>query len=68
VDETVWTLAEYCQLEKISRSRFYQEQWQGIGVEYFKRGSKIYVANSARLRHREKLLQRTKVAAEAGAQ
>jgi hypothetical protein len=66
VYEDVHTLAEYCRLEKISRSKVYSEWAEGIGIGYFKRGSKIYITDGARTRHRERLSERTKVAAEAG--
>jgi hypothetical protein len=51
----IFTLEEYCALEKVSRSKVYDEWRRGEGVEYFKRGAKIFITEEARLAHREKL-------------
>jgi hypothetical protein len=57
---TIYTVADYCDAEKISRSKLYQEWKRGEGVEFFKRGKKLYVTEEARLAYREKLLQQTR--------
>jgi len=58
MDEQVYTLLEYCAAEKVSRSHVYQEWARGEGVEYYKRGNKVLISHTARIRHREKLEQR----------
>jgi hypothetical protein len=61
---TIYTVADYCEAEKISRSKLYQEWKRGEGVEFLKRGKKIYITDEARLEYRQKLLQRTRGAAK----
>jgi hypothetical protein len=58
-------LAEYCAIERISESTFYEERKRGVGVEFFMRGAKIYVGKKARLRHRARLERQAKLAAKA---
>jgi hypothetical protein len=60
----IYTVSEYCEAEKISRGKLYKEWKRGEGVEYFKRGKKLYVTEEARLAFREKLLQQTRWAAK----
>jgi hypothetical protein len=55
-----FTLKEYLEKEKVSRTSFYEEQRRGEGVEYYKRGAKIYVTDEARLAHRERLARKTR--------
>jgi hypothetical protein len=55
----IYTIADYCAAEKVSRGKLYAEWKRGEGVEFFKRGKKIYVTEEARLAFREKLLQQT---------
>jgi hypothetical protein len=57
MEDAVYTLHEYCAAEKISRARVYAEWARGEGVEFFRRGTKIFITHAARLRHREKLEQ-----------
>ena len=56
----ILTLNEYCKAEKVSRARLYNEWKAGEGVEFFKRGSKIFISQEARLAYREKLLKQTR--------
>jgi hypothetical protein len=56
----VYTIDEYCQAEGISRSTFYVEQQRGHGVEFFRRGAKVFITEAARLRHRKELERRTR--------
>jgi hypothetical protein len=53
--ESVYTIAEYCAVEKISRARLYNEWKNGEGVEFFRRGTRVLITNEARLRHHERL-------------
>jgi hypothetical protein len=55
----IYTVSDYCRAEKISRGKLYSEWKRGEGVEFFKRGKKLYVTEEARLAYREKLLQQT---------
>jgi hypothetical protein len=57
MEADIYTLAEYCAAEKISRAQVYKEWAAGEGVEFFKRGAKIFISNEARLRHRALLEQ-----------
>lgn len=57
--DAVYTIPEYCSAEKISRSRLYSEWKDGVGVEFFRRGKKILITESARLAYREKLARQT---------
>ena len=56
---TIYTIADYCTAEKVSRGKVYSDRKRGEGVEFFKRGKKLYVTEEARLAYREKLLQQT---------
>jgi hypothetical protein len=53
--QDVYTISEYCEIEKISRSKLYKEWQEGGGVEFYRRGNRILITEEARLRHREKL-------------
>jgi hypothetical protein len=53
--DTIYTLEEYLALEKVSRSKVYDEWRRGEGVEYYKRGNKILITDEARRAHRERL-------------
>ncbi len=53
--QDVYTVPEYCELEKVSRSKVYQEWAAGGGVAFFKRGNRILISNEARLHYRAKL-------------
>ena len=55
MEQAVYTISEYCAAEKISRSTLYSEWKQGVGVEFFRRGTKILISHEARIRHRERL-------------
>ena len=55
MEQDVYTVPEYCKLEKVSRTKVYQEWGAGDGVEFFRRGNKILISNEARLRYRAKL-------------
>jgi hypothetical protein len=55
MEQSVYTIPEYCAAEKISRSRLYDEWKRGEGVEFFRRGAKILISHEARVRHRERL-------------
>jgi hypothetical protein len=57
--DAVYTIPEYCSIEKISRAKLYSEWKDGGGVKFFKRGKKILITDSARLAYREKLTQQT---------
>jgi hypothetical protein len=66
IDETpVYTIAEYCLAERVSRSTLYQEWGRGEGVEYFRRGNKVLITHAARIRHRGKLEQKAREEREA---
>jgi hypothetical protein len=69
MERDVHTIEQYCKLEQISRSKYYEEQKAGCGVEYFRRGAKVLISEAARRRHRERLEQeaRTQRATAAGA-
>jgi hypothetical protein len=60
-------LAEYLAIERRSESTFYEDRRRGTGVEFFKRGSKIYVTREARLRERARLERIAKQEAKARA-
>ena len=53
--DDVFTIPEYCAVEKVSRAKVYDEWKRGIGVEFFRRGTKILISNEARIRHRQRL-------------
>jgi hypothetical protein len=55
----ILTVNEYCKAEKVSRAKLYKEWKAGEGVEFFKRGSKIFISHEARLAYREKLAKQT---------
>jgi hypothetical protein len=55
----IYTVSEYCEAERISRGKLYAEWKRGEGVEFFKRGKKVYVTEAARLAYRDKLLKQT---------
>jgi len=55
MEQSVYTLPEYCAAEKVSRSKVYAEWARGEGVEFFRRGNKILISHEARVRYREKL-------------
>jgi hypothetical protein len=57
MEQEVYTLDEYCAVEKISRAKVYDEWKRGGGVDFYKRGTKILISHEARLRHRNKLEQ-----------
>jgi hypothetical protein len=56
---TIYTLPEYCEAEKISRTTLNQEWKKGTGVEFFKRGRRVYITEEAAKAHRENLAQQT---------
>ncbi len=55
--ENLYTLSQYCELEKVSRSTVYLEWRRGEGVEFIKRGAKILISETARIAYREKLAE-----------
>jgi hypothetical protein len=55
VEQAVYTIPEYCAVEKVSRSKVYDEWRRGVGVEFYRRGKKILISHEARVRHRERL-------------
>jgi hypothetical protein len=55
MEQAVYTVAEYCIAEKVSRSKLYDEWKRGVGVEFYRRGAKILISHEARVRHRERL-------------
>ena len=55
MEQATYTVPEYCLIEKVSRSKVYQEWALGGGVEFFKRGRRILITNEARLRYRAQL-------------
>jgi hypothetical protein len=55
----IYTIAEYCETEKISRTTLNQEWRKGIGVEFYRRGRRIYVTEEARQAYRAKLALQT---------
>ena len=55
MEQAVYTIPEYCAVEKVSRSRVYDEWKRGVGVEFFRRGNKILISHEARIRYRERL-------------
>jgi hypothetical protein len=57
--DQVYTIPEYCSIEKVSRAKLYSEWKDGDGVEFFRRGKKIYITDSAGTAYREKLAQQT---------
>jgi len=59
-DSDIHTIPEYCAIEKVSRAKIYNEWKNGEGVEFFRRGTKIFITEDARLRHREKLQRRAR--------
>ena len=61
---TIYSVSEYCEAEKISRSRLYAEWKRGEGVAFFKRGKLVFITEADRLAYREKLLQQTRGAAK----
>lgn len=65
MERDVHTIQQYCGLEQISRSKFYEEQKAGVGVEVFRRGARTFISEAARLRHREKLEQEARAARQA---
>lgn len=60
MEQAVYTIQEYCAAEKVSRSTLYLEWSRGEGVEFFRRGNKIFISHEARIRHREKLEQKAR--------
>jgi hypothetical protein len=60
MEQSVYTIAEYCAVEKISRARLYDEWKNGEGVEFFRRGTRVLITNEARLRHHERLARLTR--------
>jgi hypothetical protein len=65
MDQQVYTIPEYCAAEKVSRSKLYAEWAAGDGVEFFRRGAKIFITHEARLSYREKLERRERASMEA---
>jgi hypothetical protein len=55
MEQAVYTVAEYCEAEKVGRSTVYAEWARGEGVESYRRGGKVLITHEARVRHREKL-------------
>jgi hypothetical protein len=55
----ILTVIEYCEAEKVSRAKLYKQWKRGDGVEFFKRGTKIFISQEARLAYREKLTKQT---------
>jgi hypothetical protein len=55
----ILTVNEYCKAEKVSRAKLYKERRAGEGVAFFKRGSRIFISQDARLAYRERLAQQT---------
>jgi len=55
MEQSVYTVGEYCVAEKISRSKLYEEWSRGEGVEFYRRGTKILISHEARVRHRGRL-------------
>lgn len=58
--DDVFTLDQYCEIEKICRTRVYKEWREGGGVEYFKRGHKIFITDEARLEYRRRLEEKAR--------
>jgi hypothetical protein len=55
MEQAVYTVAEYCIAEKVSRTKVYDEWKRGVGVAFYRRGTKILISHEARVRHRERL-------------
>jgi hypothetical protein len=55
MEQAVYTVTEYCIAEKVSRTKLYDEWKRGVGVEFYRRGTKILISHEARVRHRERL-------------
>ena len=55
MEQSVYTIPEYCAAEKVSRSKLYEEWSRGEGVEFFRRGNKILISHEARVRYRKKV-------------
>jgi hypothetical protein len=47
IESNVYTIAEYCAAEKISRSHVYNEWRAGRGPRSFKRGSRTLISREA---------------------
>jgi hypothetical protein len=60
MEQAVYTIPEYCLVEKVSRSRLYDEWKRGVGVEFFRRGNKILISHDARVRYRKSLERETR--------
>jgi hypothetical protein len=60
----ILTVNEYCKAEKVIRAKLYKEWKAGGGVAFFRRGTKLFITQEARLAYREKLLQQTRGAAK----
>jgi hypothetical protein len=65
MEQDVFTVPEYCSVEKVSRSKLYEEWARDEGVEFFRRGSKILISNEARVRYRQQLERKAREEREA---
>jgi len=54
-EDQVYSIAEYCRLEKISRALLNKEWAEGRGPRSFKRGSRRFITAKARDDYRRKL-------------
>jgi hypothetical protein len=67
LEQSVYTIPEYCAAEKISRSTFYAEHARGEGVEFFRRGNKVLISHEARVRYRKQLERKAREETKPGA-